>query len=665
MASITSTGIGSNLDIESIITKLMTAERQPITSLQTKEASYQSKVSAFGTLKNSLSTFQAAVKTLSSASAFRGTTSSIADSTIATVSSSSSATTGSYSLKVSKLAQAQTLVATGQASTSAAIGTGTITISLGSVSSTDGSYTSTSSKTITVDSSNNSLTGIRDAINDAGLGVTASIVNDGSGTPYRLTLTANNTGSSNVIKVSASDTSGSALSDLLTYDPATTGTKNLSQTSAAQDAELEINGIAIKKSSNSITDAITGVTLNLLKTNSTTTSISVSRDTTSVTSAVNNFVSAYNTISNTLKQAMAYDADTKTAAILNGESSVRSIQTQLRAVLNTPIEGGASALTLLSQVGVTTQKDGTLSVDSTKLQKALSTNFNDFAGLFAVAGKTTDAQISFTDSTSKTKAGNYEVFVTSLATHGNITGASITAPVTIGSSNNTMTVQLNGTSAEITLASKTYASLDDLAAEIQSEINGASAFSSASATVKVTASAGKLTLTSDLYGSSSTVSFGGGSALTTLGLSEATAVAGENVKGTINGVGATGSGQVLTGASGDASEGIKITVSGGSVGVSRGTVKYSQGYADRFNKLVDDLLDDDGAITSRTKNLNSIIKRLEDDQEKLSARMTTIEKRYRAQFTALDTLMSSMSTTSSYLTQQITALQNLNKQSSN
>ena len=670
MASVTSTGIGSGLDIESIITKLMAVEKQPLTALQTKEASYQSKLTAFGTLKSSLSTFQSAISTLSNASAFQGTTASIANTAVATVTSSTSATAGSYSLTVSKLAQAQQLVATGQSSNTASIGTGTITIDFGTITggtlgSSTGQYsgaTFTSAgngvKTITIDSSNNTLTGIRDAINNAAIGVTATIVNDGGTSPYRLVLASDNSGSANSMKISVSG--DSALSSLLSNDPA--GTQNMSETTTAQNAAMTVNGISISKASNTVTDAINGVTLNLLTQTTSATTITVARDTTSVTSAVNAFVSAYNTLNSTIKQATAYDATTKTAAILNGESSVRNIQTQLRAVLNTPIAGGASAYTLLSQVGVTFQKDGSLSVDSTQLASALKTNFSDFAGLFASAGKTSDSLISFANSTSNSKAGSYAVNVTQLATQGNFVGTTA-AGTTISDSNNTLSVSLNGNTATITLSNGTYTAAT-LAAEIQSKINGISTFSSASSTVKVTQTGGVLTLTSDLYGAASKVSITGGTAQDYLGLgSSATATTGVDVAGTINGIAARGFGQSLTGATGDASEGIKINITGGSTG-ARGTVNYSQGYAGNLTKLVDALLDSDGPITSRTDGLSATIKRLENDQTRLTDRLTTIEKRYRTQFTALDTLMASMSTTSTYLTQQITALQNLNKQSS-
>lgn len=662
---ITSTGIGSNLDVEGIIKQLMAVEKQPLTRLATKEASHQAKLSGFGTLKSVMAQFQSAVKGLSDPSKFQNVRTTIADTSVATVSGTSSATPGTYALEVTKLAQAQKLVAAGQTSENAAIGKGTITIDFGTVSggTFDGdtgkysgaTFTSNGSgaKTITIDDTNNSLVGIRDAINKANIGVTASIVNDGGASPYRLALSVGNTGKTNSLKISVSgEPDGSTgLSTLLNHDPA--GGQALSETATAQNAEFEIDGIAISKASNTVTDVIAGLTLNLSKTNvDSTTNITVARDTASVASSVNAFVKAYNEISQTLKNAMAYNADTKTAAILNGEASVRGIQTQLRSVFSAPVAGGVSAFTLLSQVGVSLKKDGLLAVDDAKLQTALSANFNEFAGLFAAAGKASDSLVSYSSSTDKTQPGSYAVNITRLATQGTVSGKA-NAGMEITGDNDTVQVQLDGIPATVKLAHATYANAAALAAELQSKINGANEFASAGSSVKVIESGGKLTITSNRYGSASNISIGG-TAMETLGFAESIVTAGVDVAGTINGFEASGSGQSLTSSVGDSS-GISIKITGGALG-NRGTVNYSQGYAYQFDKLAETLLGSDGPIASRIDGINKSIKSLEKDEERINTRLVAVEKRYRAQFTALDTLMSKMTSTATFLTQQLANL---------
>ena len=384
------------MDIEGIVTKLMSVERQPLARMIKQETSYQMKLTGFGTLKGALSQFQSSVRALSDVSKFQGTKSSLIDTTIASVTSTTAAAPGNYALEVSQLAKAQKLVVAGTGSDTVPLGKGVIKFDLGTIVGgtlgTDGKYTGVTefkpgagtTKSVTIDGGS-SLADIRDAINKAGIGVTAAIVNDGSATPYRLTLTQNSTGEASSMKISVvdADPAGSPLlSALLTHDPMDPA-KAMKETATAVNAKFKLDGIDISKPSNTVDDVVTGVTLNLLKTNvGTTTALNVVRDTGAVSTAVTAFVKAYNDISQTLRDAMAYNPTTKTAAILNGEASVRAIQTQVRGVLAAAIPGDGG-LTRLSEVGVTVQKDGTLALDSAKLNKALASNFDDFAGLFA------------------------------------------------------------------------------------------------------------------------------------------------------------------------------------------------------------------------------------------------------------------------------------------
>jgi len=655
---LSSSGIGSNLDVEGIVSKLMSVERQPLTKLARQEASYQAKLSGFGILKGALSQFQSAVRGLSDLSKFQGVSVSAADATVATASATSTAIPGTYSLKVTQLAQAQKLVAAGTVSDSTAIGKGVISIDFGTTGVGSFASSGLGVKTITIDSTNNSLAGIRDAINKAAVGVTATIVNDGGAAPYRLVLTSDKTGAASSMKISVANTApDTGLSALLNHDPA--GAQTLTQTAAALDAAFTLDGVAVSKASNTVTDAIAGVTLNLLKENPTSaTAITVKRETAAITTAVNAFVKAYNDINQNLTDAAAYNASTKQAAILNGEASVRAIHGQVRAVLAAPVAGGASAFTLLSQIGVTVQKDGLLAVDSSKLSSAITSNFNDFAGLFAAVGKSSDSLVAYSASTSATVPGAYAVEVTSMATKGASSGTAA-AGLTIGATNKTLEVLLNGLTATITLGEKTYTPAE-LAAEVQSKINGASTFSAAGSSVSVTESGGTLTMTSNRYGSASTANITGGTGQAYLKFvtSGATVVPGLDVAGTIGGVAATGNGQVLTGAMGAASAGLAITVSGGAEG-PRGTLNFSQGYAYQFDQLSTSMLSATGSLTARTDGIASSIKSLGKNQEALNARLDVIEKRYRAQFTALDLVISRMNTTSNFLTQQLDQLSNL------
>ncbi|GAB3537637.1 hypothetical protein GCM10027343_01320 [Noviherbaspirillum agri] len=652
--------VGSALDVNSIVSQLMQIEQQPLTSLSKKESSIKAKLSAIGNLKSALSTFQTAVRGLSDISKFQAVKATVADSAIASVSGSGSAVPGTYSLEVSKLAQAQKLASAGQASASTAIGTGTITFDFGTIKTgtldpatgkySGGSFESngTGVKTVKIDSANNSLSGIRDAINSAGIGVTASIVNDGGTSPYRLVLTQQSTGKTQSMKISVSEDGDAALKSLLNHDPA--GTQGLSETMTAQNAEFKVDGLSISKTTNTVNDVIPGVTLTLNKTNAgSTTNISVARDTAAVTASINQFVTAYNQINKTLTGLSSYNAETKQASVLTGDATVRTIQTQIRGLLSAPVAGGG-AFSVLSQVGVSIQKDGTLAVDNSKLEKAINSNFGDIASLFAAAGKATDSLVSYVSATDKTVPGKYDVNVTQPATQGQMIGQ-IVAPLTVDGSNDSLEVKLDGTTVTIKLNHGTSINADTLAADIQAKINGATEFVSAGSSVTVTNNAGALTLVSARYGSASNISLTG--SIVTVAPADVTD--GKDIVGTINGVAARGSGQFLTGADGDASEGLKLQITGTAIG-SRGSVGYSKGYAYQFDKLLDTMLASEGAISARTDGYNESLKNLGKERERLNDRLEQIEKRYRAQYTALDVMLSNMSQTSNYLSQQLASL---------
>lgn len=666
--AISSAGLGSGLDVNGIISKLMQVEAQPLTALATKEASFQAKLTAYGSIRGALSTFQGAVRALNDPAKFQSLKATSSDTTIATASAASNAVAGTYALNISKLAQSQKLVAAGQASTTAAIGTGTTTtltfdfgtISGGSftaydsVAGTGGTYSGSTftsngngAKTITIDSSNNSLSGIRDAINAANMGVTASIVNDGGTSPYRLVISSDNAGKNNSLKVSVSGEA--AISNLLSQDPA--GTQKLQETITGQNTELTVNGVFVSKASTTLTDVIQGITLGAAKVG--TASVTVARDNTGASSAVSAFAKAYNDLNKTLKDLTAYDAANKKASVLTGDAAVRSIQSQIRGLLNTTLLSGGT-YTNLSQIGVTFQNDGTLAVDSSKLNNALTTNSAAVAAVFAATGTASDSLVSYVSSTSKTKPGNYAVNVSQLATQGKLVGGSAIGSLTItAGSNDALSVTVDGVSASVTLDAKTYASNAALAAEIQSRINGVTAISGAGISVAVTESAGVLTVTSNRYGSTSSVDISGIGASNLLGA--ATATAGLDLAGTVGGATGAGSGQNLTGATGSSAEGLKLLVSGGVTG-ARGTVNFSQGYAYQLDKLVDNLIGSSGVLSSRTDGINQSIKDIGNRRDTLNRRLLDVEARYRKQFTALDTLISNMNQTSTYLSQQLANL---------
>lgn len=684
MATITSTGLGSGLDIQGLVSKLMAAESQPLKQFDAKEAAYQAKLAAYGQVKSALSAFQTAVSGLQVASAFQSITATSADTSVYTATAGSNAVPGSYSIEVTNLAQSQKLASGPFATVNDVVGTGTLSFQFGTDNGA-GVFTPNSAKatqTVNIDSAHNTLSGVRDAINAANIGVSATIINDGTG--YKLSLTSKDTGAANSLKITvAGDSAGTNVDNVglsqLAYDPAGSlgNGKNMTQNVAAQDAKLNVDGITgISKPSNTITDLIQGVTLTLQKNSATgvPATLTVASDTTTAQSAVQKFANAYNDLNNTLRNLTAYDPKTQQAGPLLGDSSVLTLQRQLRSMLTTDVAGASGNYKLLSNIGVSFQVDGSLSLDTTKLQSAISTDFNSVASLFATVGTSSDSQISYTSVDATTLPGSYAVTVTQLATQGYRdgaatsamanTGGTFTTPLVINSTNNTLSLQVDGVqTGTITLSQGSYATAAALTAEIQSRINGDSALAAAgsSVTVSFDNAAGKLRITSNRYGSASKaeiVSVGTGTAAT-LGLDVGTSTAvGVDVAGTINGTAATGSGQYLTGATGNDAAGLKLLVTGGALG-SRGTVNYSQGYASQIDTFVGNALATTGALADRTDGINKSIASVGQQRNDFNQRLADMRVRYLAQFNAMDALVGQMRSTSDALTQQLASLASL------
>ncbi len=665
-AAVSSPGIGSGLDVDSIVTKLMAIDQAPLTRLSNQASSYQAQISAYGNLQSALSQFQSAMSTLASASQYQAYTATSSNTSAVSPSITGNPIPASYTMQVSQLAQAQQLMTSGVASATTPIGTGattTLTFDFGTVSGgtlSNGIYsgsTFTSSgngtQTVTINSANDTLNGIANAINTANIGVSATVINTGSSTnPYHLMLTSNATGQTSSMQISVSG--DATLSSLLTQNYSSSSTQALSQTQVAQNANLTLDSVPITSASNTVSNAISGVNLTLGATTTSAATLTIGQNSSSIVSSVNNFVTAYNSMIQTLRADTSYNTSTKTAGALQGQSGVVNLTNDLVNILNQPVAGSSNtALDTLYQAGVTLQNDGTLSVNSSQLQSAIAANPSTFSSLFAQAGTTSDSQISYKSATSNTQPGTYAINVTQLATQGAATGSTALAgstTITPGS-NDTLNVTLDGMTGTVVLNPGTYTPAQ-LAAQIQSQINGNTTFSAAGSSVTATVNAsGDLVLTSSRYGSASSINITGGNGQSAAGFSTSAATTGQDVAGSINGVTAMGSGQVLNGALSDVSSGLAVTITGGALG-ARGTVSYSQGYAYQMNSYMTTALSATGPIQEATTYLNTLLQDNQQQQATLNQQLASTKARYMAQFTALDTLMSSMSATSTYLTQQ-------------
>lgn len=371
MSGITFSGLATGIDSASIISQLMAVERQPETLLKAQEQTNNSKISEFQKIEDALSSLQTVVQGFNTPATFSALKSTVSNTSVLTATASSTATPGTHTVQVVSLAKNQRQVSTGVSSNTALI------FNSGSFTINDGAGTTT---TVNIAEGQNSLQGIVAAINSSGANVSASVINDG--TNYRLVVNGNDT------KNYTFDFSGLATA------PAG-GTGSLTPTllgagdptyQAGAPAQLVVDGVTMTKTSNTVTDAIQGVTLNLL-TDGATTNITVATDPDSITQKINNFVSAYNKVVTLLNSESSYNADTNTAGTLSGDMTVRMIQGQLQSLLTATVSGTSGTYNTLAQLGINSDdKTGTLSVDSTKLSDALTNHYNDVVDYFTHNG---------------------------------------------------------------------------------------------------------------------------------------------------------------------------------------------------------------------------------------------------------------------------------------
>ncbi|WP_150051507.1 MULTISPECIES: flagellar filament capping protein FliD [Methylomonas] len=381
MSIVSSTGLGSGIDIQSLVSQLTAAEKQPaVNAITRQQDAVSTRLSGLGSLKSALSTFQTAVAKLKDDTLFKTHAGSSADESIVKATASSGSVAGNYAVEVKQLAKAQKSISNTEfASSSATVGTGTLTFAT----------TGGSSFNITVDSSNNTLAGIRDAINASSdnSSVTASIINvdngSGTGTISKLVLTAKNSGTTNAFTVSGSDDDGndsdaSGLSQLFSA--------NLDEQTSALDAIIEVDGQTATRSTNSISDVLQGVTLDLQKAEiGTTVNVNVSLDTDAISKAVSGFVSAYNALHSTTAALGKYggsDDGTGNGALI-GDATLRLVTSQIRQNTSSSVSSASGNYNSLAMIGVTIDKSGVMSLDETDMEAALNSSLSSVAEVFS------------------------------------------------------------------------------------------------------------------------------------------------------------------------------------------------------------------------------------------------------------------------------------------
>ena len=388
--AISSPGVGSGLDINSIVTQLAAVEKQPLVQLQKNASKLQTQLSSFGTVKSQLASLQDASAALLSSDTWGAKTFSSNNTSAITGSVSTSALASSFSVGVTQLAAAQSARTAALTTTSTVGADGSLSIAIGTWSGSSFAQGTATPISVSI-SSTDTLTSVASKINTSGAGVSASVVT--SGTEQRLLISGTNTGAANGFKITALDgsteiTDGVTGVGKFSYT-STTGTNGLTRTQAAQNASITVEGITVTSTTNSVADAVPGVTLKLLSTTTSNAQITVGGDTDTIKTKIKAFQDAFNNLVINLKNLTKYDSTTKTAGALQGDGTAVGLLSVLRSMISAS-GPTASAATFgrLSDVGLQQQQDGTLTTNASKLTTALN-SLDSLKTFFSNAGDST------------------------------------------------------------------------------------------------------------------------------------------------------------------------------------------------------------------------------------------------------------------------------------
>lgn len=617
-------GLISGLDTTSIITALADAKRKPITLLTNRATQQANVLQAYTNLTTQISALRNSADTISQGKVLQARTVTASQPGAVLATAGANTAIGTYSLTIQQLATAHKVSSGAVADATAGMGfSGTVTVNGTSI----------------LMRADDSLNDLRDSISAAQAGVSASIITV-SDTDHRLILRSLKTGEANAVHMSASD-DGSFVASLGLHD-----------LQEAQDAIVKLDGYTIQRSSNSIDDAVEGLSLDLLTANKDQSiQVEVAQNTQPAVTAVQQMVSNYNSIINTINAGQTFDSESNTGGVFFGEASVLTLQSGLQEQALAVVNSLGGSMRAMSQIGLSTDRYGLLTLDQTKLQDALETNPQGVLQLLTTQAQTTGAGVEYVssgDATADSGSGGYAVHITQAATRATMLGASLASGL-----QQDETLSING-GYSVTL--KAGMTLAEAAQKINGVLDGNHVGMQASVVD------GRLQIQSSFYGSNYAVSISstlddgaGGTGLGGATAGTANTVYGTNVEGTIGGKKATGWGQWLTGSEGPVKD-LKLTITGDETG-DRGVVRVSQGLGSRLNHYAAQVTDPkEGLITRASQALSDGIDSIAADTKKMEESVTAYVEQMQLKFATLEGLMAKNKTTLEYLQGQMTSL---------
>ncbi|MCR9198421.1 MAG: flagellar filament capping protein FliD [Planctomycetaceae bacterium] len=657
-------GLVTGIDTESVISGLLQIQQTQLDRIEVQQSEVLQQQAAFGTLEAGLLSLRNATSGLASSSnsPFLRKVTTVSDETVLAATASSKASQGSYRVTVNSVARAHQVASGGFADAEAEITTGTLELRTGS-----GDLT-----TITIDSSNNTLTGLVEAINDADSGVSASLISDPSGgaNSQRILLSSRDSGTANQISVTNNLAASSGSATQVTFDFG-------NPVQAATDASITLGSgagaIAVSSENNQFDDLISGVRIDLLNASSgDEIEISIRQDTDAAVTAVSEFVEGFNAFMSQVDNLTAFNEGGENGVLL-GNRSVIALQQRIRTAALDSVAGISSQLNTLSAVGISVNDNGQLSFDSSRLSSIMNGEVDglgpeQLADLFATQGDSTNAGVRFLLAGSDTVASSkpYEVDITQAAERAVATATSaVSGPVTITSANREVRLSLSGVEATVFLPEGTFTDTE-LAASLEATINESTEFGTRN--VRVSSQAGVLQIETEAFGSSSSLTVQSGSALADLGFSGGEAGVGKDVEGRflVNGVveEATGRGRILSGDEGNANTAdlqVEVTLDAASVvaGVDA-ELTVTRGVAATLDKAIGDLISaDTGLLSTLDAGFDQELESLRTSFDRQQNLFNLQQEQLIAEFVALESAMSQLQSTSSFLASQLGGISSL------
>ncbi|NEX21717.1 flagellar filament capping protein FliD [Thiorhodococcus mannitoliphagus] len=674
---ISSLGAGSGIDITNLVSQLVEVERAPQQQrLDTRQEKLQAQISGYGQMKSALDGLRTVVGTLGSNDLFNARSVSVPTTDVITADKvNAGAQTGTYQIEVLEVASAQSLAMAAQAERDSALGkSGEISIRFGDWTyDVDGdpatadaplSFAVNDERTafsISIEATD-SLDSIAEKINSEKSGVQASVLKvDGQ---FQLMLTSPS-GASNALEISVDDPS----LDLFAFNATTFA--SVTETQQAKDAQLKVNGLQVSRESNSINDVIEGFEFTLNKAAvGEKLSYSIKADTSTAEQAVRDFVEAYNSFRETAENLVGYSRDEDNQLVrgdLAGDGSARLMVERVRQMVGDIVPGAEGGFTALTNLGIRTELDGSLSIEEDEFSDAINNNFELLEGLFATKTSSTNSAVSVNMGTyvSEVAAGTYNVEITQDPTRGELLASAITdagfnalddtfaTALDASGGGYSFKIKVDGVESDLIELTGTYASADELRADLQARINSDEKLKAGRVSLDVgfdTATDG-FTFTSREYGSVSKVSFSEASAgMADLGIDASlSGTTGVDVVGTINGEAGFGAGNLLLPAIGSDAYGLNFTVGAGATAQGAFEVNFSRGLAGELTNLIDSFLGSSGAIDMRLDTIDSQLESIDEDQIKLDTRMDALNIRLTTQFSAMESIINSLSSTGSQL----------------